>query len=351
MATQAQIDRLRREEEEKARLELEAQAKAAEQKRTMEESLSRPSVSDPNANIFRGQPPKITPTPEPVKPVDPSFKETRDATPVDVFRDQDTGRLTGLTKPDGTTLLGLSPKEVRAQAGFSLENTELPAGTQEALAASQARGALEEGGQLVGQVGQLGEIGELTPSVETFNRQSLLTALNQAIPTALSRTAQGALGGAVTVAAGGPIGAGGGALIGGAIGTVEGFFNAYNNNLAAQASGEISARQKTFRAAKADMRQAAMNLWSGRGEKTQILESFNIRMTDMKEAQLQLELDVSTNLNLRSGKDGTALLQQYEEFFKEGGVAEHLENEMRLALISPPSQEKALALLNLADLE
>lgn len=305
---------------------------------------------------------KLEPPPAPAPAPAPSPDPTPEGEP-ELFRDQETGEITGVTI-DGKTFLGLSREEVERLVG----------GREKRLAPIE--GAIEVGEAAERRRSEIlaSQVGQLTPEqlasiagtgkTDLSKRQAGLAGVRGIVPSVLERAGQfaviGGAGGAIaagvpTAGAGAPAGAvvggTGGALIGAGVGLIEGFYSAYTQNLQAQAKGEISASSKVLRKSDSNMRLIASAAWSGRGDKGTLVKNFNEREADVRAEWSKLTQDTSGDLNLFLSEDGTPILQAYEEFFEPSGTLELYTNEFQLALISRPDPERAAALLSIKDID
>jgi len=87
----------------------------------------------------------------------------------EVIREQDSGELSGLTLPSGSTFLGLSPREIRSITEQERLKRALPPGAVEATGARRQEDIRAAVQQLAGEAGLLGEEQEFPPAEPLTN--------------------------------------------------------------------------------------------------------------------------------------------------------------------------------------
>lgn len=228
-----------------------------------------------------------------------------------VFRDADTGKLSGVSLPDGRNLIGIKGSEVEAiTKKFAPEET--PVGAVEASQIAAQQRAQE----LLSQLGQNSNLqGE---SAQIDIGQALASGLTAAVP--------GVIGGAAVGSFAGGIGAIPGAVIGG----IGAFLGGAVSNVRGQYSGEISAEVQNVRSGTTNLR--AIVAATNPGNADQMVPLFNFQLAKIDEANNNLYLTTRSNTAKFVGKDGRSELERFEIFNLPGGQREILTRAMVLAM-------------------
>jgi hypothetical protein len=281
----------------------------------------------------------------------------------EVFRDRETGLPSGITTPGGQTFLGLSPGDVERVAEGERRKVELPAGTQ--LVGTQAQQLAEQqrmaevasriGAQPQQQQGMMGQQagmeGQRTP-LDT--RQAWAFALSD--PSSISAMAQfggGLALGAKFALAGTKAGAvlGPWGVVAGAVGGLAlGIYTSYRRNIQQQTTGNMNAQMEAYTQGNQYLRRVEGLINSDPENAGMYLDLANEAEARMRQAWTQMQIDTSTNLNLALGKDGTAQMAKFEEYFRENGMADLYKQRWRIAL-SAPNQELGVQQLLMASME
>lgn len=250
-----------------------------------------------------------------------------------VFRNQQTGAVSGVQMPDGRTFLGLSPDE--AQAIIDRENRK--AATPEGALEMPQIARQEEGKKLVGEVGQINPQENIQKEPANIG-QALAEGGRQA---AIGAAGAGVIGGVATAATGGlalPVAAiaTGAAAIGGFVkGVVQSLAQQKGENIQAEFSN-LARTTRNLRAIITDTNQG--------GSAADNIDLFNSQLTLIDESYSKLYLE---NKNKFLGKDATTQLENFENFYSVGGSRELLIREMQQAILNPnPSK----TLINMGDL-
>ena len=273
---------------------------------------------------------KLAPTkeaPEEPPKVTPSGPE--------LFKDPETGKVTGVRLPDGRTFFGLNKDEIddiinRDKAEKARLAGTAPVGTAQARADIRFRGQ-----QLAGQIGQFEELG-ISPTGLKFG-EAATTGIVNSIPSALRLGVTGAgiglVGGAAVGAAGGPIGATAGAAIGAVAGFVSGIASGMIGNFKSQRADTTTAQQRTLDEGKQTLMDWVTLARADPVNRNFYLAQFNNQAAQIDQAHRQMKLDTSRDL----AKFETALpnLAEFNTFYSEGGERDSLNEEMRNALIAP----------------
>ena len=156
---------------------------------------------------------------------------------LETFTSSETGRASGITTPDGSTFLGLSPEDVQAVATGEQARTARPEGTAP-VGTAQAEAIRQQ--QIQQQIAQIGQLGQINPA------QQADINLSQAFTAGAAGIVPAAAGGAAIGAAAGLVGSGGvlsapGALAVGVAGAVGGFVSGVLSNIKEQQRGELQA--------------------------------------------------------------------------------------------------------------
>jgi hypothetical protein len=281
----------------------------------------------------------------------------------EIFRDKETGLPSGITTREGKTFLGLSPADVAKVAEGQMAKAQLPPGTQ--LVGTQAAQLAEQqrmqeiasriGAEPQAQQGimqQQGIIeGQRTP-LDT--RQAWSFALTD--PSSIKEMAQ--FGGGLALAAKfGLAGTKAGAALGpwgmaaGAVGGLAlGIYTSYRRNIQQQTTSTMSAQMEAYTQGNQYLRRVEGLINSDPENAAMYLDLANEAEARMRQAWTQMQIDTSTNLNLALGKDGTAQMAKFEEYFRENGMADLYKQRWRIAL-SAPNQELGVQQLLMASME
>ena len=312
-------------------------------------------AQDPVSKLARGQGQSPAPPPEPTsnRPTMLSPDEERSGFTIDEYGQKVAPDGHVFSKFGDTSRWRDKSKEGNVIRARDSETPIEPRG-ERPISASELAQRQEEMGILAEQVGQIGEIGEIQGSLDPFNEQSLKQGIKGWYRGGLQGAGIGAGAGAL-IASGVPVvgtgvGAGLGAAGGFIWGAMKGFWNDYSSDIESKATGEVSARKQTLRAAKSDMIRALSNMHGGRSDPALTAEDFNQRLTAAVEGYMQLQADVEQNIDLWLSEDGTTTIQQYIEFFRAGGKADQMIGEMELAVASGPNYQRSMELAMEANL-
>lgn len=273
--------------------------------------------------------------PKPVKPTAP-----------EVFRDAETGKVSGVTLPNGKSFIGINQRDVEGLVSGYQQNTTDPTGT---LPAGTAQAGVDRQLRLQ-QLIQLGEQGLLSPQ-ELQTLQQAPIDMGQAATSGL----MGALPGLAGVGAGLALSATGvGAVAGVPIatisalsiaGTITGILLGVKSNIAKQQKGEIAKTKDVLTAAKTNMRALAMIAAKDPSKADEAIISYYEQKAQVQKAQRQLQLETQGNLN-KFMEDGTEDLSDFELFLQPGGYADLQLLRLQQATASgqPASDEELLML-------
>jgi hypothetical protein len=206
------------------------------------------------------------------------------------------------------------------------------------------------------QQGMMGEqagmmMGQRTP-LDT--RQAWTFALTD--PSSIKEMAQ--FGGGLALAAKfGLAGTKAGAALGpwgmaaGAVGGLAlGIYTSYRRNIQQQTTSTMSAQMEAYTQGNQYLRRVEGLINSDPENAAMYLDLANEAEARMRQAWTQMQIDTSTNLNLALGKDGTAQMAKFEEYFRENGMADLYKQRWRIAL-SAPNQELGVQQLLMASME
>ena len=261
-----------------------------------------------------------------------------------VFRDERTGELSGVVKPDGTVLLGLSPEEIRDMAERRKQKTELPAGTVEVSKVAALEEQQKKGAELATQVGGAPVTPIEQPGVSPIEwGRAAGAGLGAAAPSALGGAAAGAVGGLI---AGAPLGPG--ALITAGLGAIGGFLVGMRSNLKTQTGEEIKAAAGSLKKRDTLLRGLITDTNQDPSHAAENLQMFNQQMAYLERDYGKLHLEAQRSLNTFTGNDGSVELTKYEVFYSPGGTRDFLVSQMQTALINP---NPAKSLLTMDDIQ
>ena len=253
----------------------------------------------------------------------------------ELFKDPETGKVTGVTLPDGRSFFGLNTDEINDIINRDREEKARQAALP-GVGTAQARSDIRFRGQQL--AGQIGEFGELPISPTGFDiGEAATTGIVASIPSALRLGVTGAgiglVGGAAVGAVGGPIGAGAGAAIGAAAGFVSGIASGMIGNFKSQRADTTTAQQRTLDEGKQTMMDWVTLARADPVNRNFYLTQFNQQAAQIDQAFRQMKLDTSRDL----AKFETALpnLAEFHTFYSVGGERDSLNEEMRNALIAP----------------
>lgn len=234
--------------------------------------------------IAAGQNANQTPTadqtqekPKPIRPLKP-----------EVIRDGDTGEITGVTLPDGRTLLGLKPSEVRDLIEKDRQKRELPAGadeagtTKKAIEQMQAQQQANAAADLLQSNQQAG----VQPTVALGNNaQDLLATAGTSLPSIAAGAASGAgLGAAVGSFV--PIL---GTTIGAVAGGIIGALTAFGAQLAVDRHQTTKEALTVFKKASTTRNTQILNMAnSGQFPPAEVVRAYETNLANIREAEREL---------------------------------------------------------------
>lgn len=162
--------------------------------------------------------------------------------------------------------------------------------------------------------------------------QALGAGLAAAVPGAVGSAAAGAIAGGVPTAG---LAAIPGALIGAGVGAIGGFLVGVRSNIKKQLSEDISAQQFTLTKGERNLRAIVTDTNRNPQNAMENLQLFNMQLSRIDQANMELFSETSTNLNKFLGEDGTVELERYEAFNSAGGQREFLIRAMQQAILQP----------------
>ena len=236
-----------------------------------------------------------------------------------IIRNQDTGKISGITTPSGETFLG-SPKTVQEIAENQRQQFEAPAGTIEASQVAAEQQLREQGIAALEQAQNRPALNLPTDAQNVGLGQAALSGAAYIIP--------GAVGGA---AVGGVAGAGAGAIPGAAVGAVAGFLTGVRSSIKQQIGEGITAKGDV-KVLKSNLKKAITDINQG-GNSPEDIAFFYDNLDQMRINQAQVKADSQTVWALAAGEDATIELERYEKFFRY--ELPLLENELNQAVLNP----------------
>lgn len=249
-----------------------------------------------------------------------------------IIRDQDTGKVTGLTLPSGKSFLGIGEKETRFLASKEAEKRATPPGAVEAGDVAKQQQEAEFTSLLTENLGNV----KLTGDVER-DKISQEQAIKSALADAGIGLAGGAAVGAVAGTPAGGVGAVPGAAIGAAAGALGGFIRGYKNNLKEQRQDIIKGEAQNLMKNEQNLLKISMlaNRVTDIDQKVELLDMFNEGMSIMDEDYERLTLETNSSLTDWLGQDGHKQLEKYITFNNPGGMREILLFQMKMAMQNP----------------
>ena len=250
-----------------------------------------------------------------------------------IIRNQDTGKVTGVKLPDGTTFMG-SQKDIRQIAETASRKLQAPAGTIEATGVAQQQNELQRqqeqtqvGIQLAQQVGQPTAVAQQQVQPSEVDVKQLLGSAGG-----------GVLPGAVTGAGASLLGAGGVAgtvaLTPVALGALTVALTSARSNLKAQRQGEITAGGEALPDGVRNLRTFISGANANPALADTYLQQFNEQLDYIDLAESKLKLDAHSNVNKFVGVDGTPQLADFNRYRTEG-LRANLILQMQVALATP----------------
>jgi hypothetical protein len=271
-----------------------------------------------------------------------------------IFRN-DTGRPSGISLPDGRTFLGLSADEVEKVAAGELAKKG-GAATQQFEAEGKVQAEQQAQQQLIKQNQALaGQIKEVPPLDERIEAEPLRVGeafqestgqiIGQGIKFATGGAAAGALVGAPT-GVGAPVGA----IIGGVGGFVAGVYSAITSNLKEQKTEGINNQKAVLASGKTHLKKLVNLAKVDPANADVYVTAFNRQMAKIAEAHSKLNAESRVRFNWLDVKTSEAL-QDYENFYSEGGLADSYTAQMQLNLIRGAGKADPAALALLQEME
>ena len=270
--------------------------------------------------------PKPAPAPTPSPEPDPS----RDP---EVFRDQKTGNITGVTI-EGKTFLGLNEEEVRSLVE---RRTKPIPGTVEVGEATEERkqkSVQESISEEVGKVVFTGDVEKDKLSIE----QAIKSGLAGATAGVIGGAAVGAVAGGVPTAG---IGAIPGAIAVGAVSGVGGFLAGFRANLKTQRTDMVKGEAQNLMKTEQNMLKLVMET-NKFGDYSSTLPMFNAQLSLIDENEQRLNLETTDDLSKWLGEDGHKQLEKYETFNSVGGMRDILILQMQNAISNPDPNANVL---------
>lgn len=246
-------------------------------------------------------------------------------------RNQDTGRISSITTPDGHVFTGLSPKDLKSILQTSQQKQAELGNAIPQEQATQAREQLQQtqqqqvqGEQLAKQVGNTEGI--QTPSLSD-QRVDAGEAVTAGFVGGASASATGLIAGAVGVS-----GASGGLLTVPAI-TVAGASALYN--IRSQAKDLIALNKDTLEQGPKNLNNI-INLANIHPELApELLSQFNMQLALIEQAHANVNQASRSNVNKFVGADGKVELAKFEMFNTPGGQRQRLIERMQISLVAP----------------
>lgn len=235
----------------------------------------------------------------------------------EIIRDQDTGKITGITTPEGKTIFA-SPKDIQTIAAKQMEKYGAPAGTIEASQIATARQQTEMGQQAIQEQQNRPGVKLPTQPQNIDIAQALAGGIESAaIPAAVTGTATLATGGILAPAA--------------VTATAGAFLIGIRNSIKQQINQGIIAKGN-IKTLKTNMNKAVTDLNQG-GNSAQDVSFFYQNLDQLKINRAQIKADAKSVWAIAAGEDATIELEKYENFFKY--ELPILENELNQAILNP----------------
>ncbi len=257
--------------------------------------------------------PKPKPIPQPTAPAPaPKSQIIREQE-----EDQDTGKITGITTPEGNTFFG-NPRDIQAIAEKQRQKYEAPQGTTEAAQTAYAQQLRAFGMQQAQQQAGLAAQPITQPNAQSIN---YLQAAAEGISAA-------AIPAAITAATA-PTGVG---LAAGLTATGTAFLAGFRSSMQQQISEGITAKTRELSEIETNMKKATQDLNAG-GNAAIDVTYFYQMFTQARKNEAQIIADVQSVLATAAGEEGTIELAKYNSFFAY--TFPYLENELNQAIMNP----------------
>lgn len=246
-------------------------------------------------------------------------------------RNQETGRISSITTPDGHVFTGLSPKDLKSILQTSQQKQAELGNAVPQEQATQAREQQQQtqqqqvqGEQLAQQVGNTEGVQVPALSEQGVNAGEALTA---GFVGGAGASATGLIAGAVGVS-----GASGGLLTIPAI-TVAGASALYN--VRSQAKDLIALNEDTLIQGQKNLNNI-INLANAHPELApQLLTDFNMQLALIEQAHSNIAQASRSNVNKFVGADGKVELARFEMFNAPAGQKQRLIERMQISLVAP----------------
>ena len=251
------------------------------------------------------------------------------------IKDEETGNITGVTLPDGSTFFG-TPKEINEIVRKSNLRTLPPAGTVPLGTAQRGAEQLAAGQQLAAQVGQIGPSTGLVPT-DLSQTEALTQGVVNSIPSAIRLAGGAAIAAGTIGAVAAPVTGGlsipAAAAIGGAIGFIAGIAGGMISNFNSQRTDNTNAQQRVLDEGKQTLMDWVTLSKADPANRNFYLKQFNNQLQLIQDAHVQMLTD--TNADLGKFESAVPNLAEFDSFYSEGGERDALLNEMRNALLTP----------------
>jgi hypothetical protein len=246
----------------------------------------------------------------------------------EIWRDE-TGKITGVSMPDGKQYLGIKEADVRNliskyQAETALPGTE-PAGTAQAQMERQ---------QQIQRLTQAAQEGSLTPQ-ELQNIEGSSPDMRQAAGAGLLQgtLAGGGAGLAVGAAAGLGVASPITAPVGAAVGLLFGFLNGIRSNIKNQQADQFAADQTALSKGQTMLRALITDTNQNPQNAPENIALFYHTLNMIDAAHAKTWKDSQENLNKFMGNDGTPQLAKFETF--DAAMRVYYLNRFETALAQP----------------
>jgi len=270
----------------------------------------------------------LVPPKEEPKPAEPQA----DITTPEVFTDQATGQVSGITLPDGRTFFGLSPDEVAAIAGKETGRGVPPPGT---APVGTAQAQAQEAQRKIITAKNVGKIDLALASQleeEGLNVKEYLAAgghgaIKQALSWGATAAGAGLVAGPaapVTVPVAGALGAG--------IGLVKGFYSDVTANMEAQRQDLVSTKTKELKQRKTAITRYISSANANPAAADEYVAAMNLELSLIRKDYNTLLKRGNEDLEFW-GTDATPQLVEYKVFFDS--TEPSLIGQMQQAVLKP----------------
>jgi hypothetical protein len=252
-----------------------------------------------------------------------------------ILRDQ-SGNIQGIIQNGNIKFR--NPAEVERLAQQQLLNkggtatNQLEAQLNQQATSQQMQQQIEANAGLIDQVGN-SPMGNQPQATDFSQSKAAFAATAGSIPTILrnvgAAAGAGALGGSVIPGVGTAVGA---VALGG-LALVASVYQGAISSFKSQAGDVISSQNKVLSSGKQNLKKYVALIKADPVNADKYLQGYQQQKARIAEAHSKLKLDTERDSFKFLSKDGSLVLQSYDDFYSDGGYAQILDTNMQLALL------------------